>query len=182
MTRTNIGWIILGGCLVAVVVAVFFGQWPMPQQAQAAPPPISLETTQACHGVVEEIVTIQQTVLNERRAGILRGLAPLDAIVAQEFQINTSRCPSDFRMAAMRFIAAEDSARIHAHMDRTGKLGEALTAGVEVFASHGFAIGKAAQSLDAYNQKIADEQKQDLANIQATLLDLAQVAMKYGVK
>jgi hypothetical protein len=38
------------------------------------------------------------------------------------------------------------------------------------------------RSLNGYNEKIADEQKQDLANIQSAQLDLAQMAMKYGVK
>jgi hypothetical protein len=188
MRRKSIGWIILSGCVIAVAVAVFSGLQQMPERAQAAVAPpqqanvVPAETTQDCQAVAAQIVAIQQTILAEKRSGQLKGLAPLDVLVAQEYQIDTSKCPADFRMAVLHFVAAEDVARIHAHMDRTGRLGEALTACVEVAASRGLAIGKATQSWNAYNQKITDEQKQDLANIQSALLDFAQVAMKYGVK
>jgi hypothetical protein len=187
MTRNSTGWIAVCGCLLAVTIAVIGGRDVAPPQAQAAslssqPNAVSPETTQACQAVVQRMVTIQQTILAEKQARQLIGVAPLDVIVPEEYQIDTSKCPADFRMPVLRFVAAEDSARIHAHMDKTGRKEEFLTAGVEVLTTHWFGVGRAAKSLNDFNQKISDEQKQDFANIQAAYLDLAQVAMKYGVK
>jgi hypothetical protein len=102
--------------------------------------------------------------------------------VAQEYQIDTSSCPADFRMAVLRLIAAEDAARQHAHMYTTAKQEIGLETLIGCFAGEPFVVASGVKSAVNYNQKIADEQKQDLAKIQSALLDLAQVAMKYGVK
>ena len=180
--------------LIAIALAALACWWcatsnsplPSPRSADAAPSPrtnfVSPETTRACQSVVYQMVTIQQFVMDEKQSRTIRPLAAMDELVAQEYRIDTSKCPTDFRLATMRFIMAEDSARVHAHMDRTGKADDALVAGMEILATHGLSAGKSLQSMNNYNEKIADEQKQDLANIQSALLDFAQLAMKYGVK
>jgi hypothetical protein len=187
MARKPLGWIILSVCVIAVAAAVYDGRRTMPQIAQAAAPPpqansVSAETTQACQAVVVQLATIQRIVLEEKQSRTIKPQAANDELVAQEYRIDTSKCPTDFRMAELRFVTAEDSARIHAHMDRTGKAEEILGAAVSVYATGGLAAPRSIQSWNAYNEKIADEQKQDLANIQSAFLDFAQVAMSYGVK
>lgn len=103
-------------------------------------------------------------------------------LVAQESRIDTSKCPTDFRMAELRFVTAEDAMCMHTHMDKTGNAEELLDAAMGTVATKGLSAGKSLQSWNDYNEKITDEQKQDLANMQSALLDLSQVAMKYGVK
>jgi hypothetical protein len=131
------GWIILCGCVAATAVGVIAGRDSMPEQAQAASsqivqqPVVSAEITRACQAVAQQIVTIQRTIVNEKRARQLRGLAVYDALVSQEYQVDTSNCPPDFRMTVLRFVTAEDSFRIHAHMDRTGKAEKIVAALVE---------------------------------------------------
>jgi hypothetical protein len=187
MARKSIGWIILSGCMIAVATAVFCGRESVPQTAQAATPPpqanvVSAETTQVCQAVVDQLATIQRIVLEEKRSRTIKPQAANDELVAQEYRIDTSKCPTDFRMAELRFVTAEDSARIHAHMDRTGKAEEILGAAVSLYATGGLSAPKSIRSWNDYNEKIADEQKQDLANMQSAFLDFAQVAMSYGVK
>jgi hypothetical protein len=177
--------------LIAVTLAAMACWWcatsnsplPSPRSAEAAPSPrinsVSPETTRACQSVVYQMVTIQQFVMDEKLSS---PAAAMDELVAQEYRIDTSKCPTDFRMATARFITTENSACIHANMDQTGNAREVLVAGMEMLATHGLSAGRSLQSLNGYNEKIADEQKQDLANIQSAQLDLAQMAMKYGVK
>jgi phage FluMu gp28-like protein len=106
----------------------------------------------------------------------------MDELVAQQSRIDTSKCPNDFRMAVLRYVTAEDTACIHANMDRTGKAGEVLGAAVAFFATSGLSAPRSIESMTDYQEKISDEQKQDLANIQSTMLNLVQIAMNYGVK
>lgn len=183
MTQKSIGWIALYVCLIAVAVAIFDGRRPMPQTAQAATPSqastVSPDTTQACQAVINQMVMIQRITADEMRSAKGNCLAALDECVAQEYQIDTSYCPADFRMAVLRFVVAEDSARIHAHMDKSGQTEAALAACFEMMTPR---FMSAPKSLVGYDEKIADDQKQDLAKIQSAGLDLVQVAMKYGVK
>jgi K+-sensing histidine kinase KdpD len=184
MTNKTIGWTILCGCLVAVAFAVIAGRASTPPAARAASSPEApspFQATQACQAVADRLVTIQKSILNEKRAGELKGLAPLDQLVSQEFQIDTSQCPADFSIAMLRLVMVEDATRIHMHMDRTGKT-EALCAAIFPGLVTPIAAITGAKSLLAYNQKIADEQKRDFANVQSALLNLASVSMKYGVK
>jgi hypothetical protein len=187
MARNSIGWIIVTGCVIAVAVAVFGDRAPLPPTAQAAVAPpqvnvVSAEITQACQVVVAQMATIQRILLDEKQAKAITPQAAMDELVAQEYRIDTSKCPPDFGMAVLRFVTIEDSARIHAHMDKTGRADEILAALVGVVATRGLSACKSIQSWNDYNEKIADEQKQDLSNMQSAFLDLAQVAMKYGVK
>ncbi len=177
--------------LIAIALAALSCWWcatsnsplPSPRTADAAPSPrtnfVSPETTRACQSVVYQMVTIQQFVSDEK---LPSPMAAMDELVAQEYRIDTSKCPTDFRLAVMRLVMAEDSARTRAHLDKTGKAEEALVAGMEINATHGLSTGKSLQSLNDYNEMIADQQKRDLADIQSAQKDLAQVGMKYGVK
>jgi hypothetical protein len=182
MTKKNIGWIALGTCMIAVLMASLLGR-ETPESADASPasPQNSSQPAQACQSVIQRIMTIQQTVIAQKRAGNL-AQTPIDAIVAQESQIDTSQCPQDFRTAVTHFVAAETIASFNARMDPTGRLDRALTAVLQTSATDGFAAPKALAAWDAYSQKVADDQKQDFANIQSALLDLVDVAGKYGVK
>jgi len=159
----------------------------MPQTAQAAAPPpqsnvVPAETTQACQSVLSQIVMIQQILIDEKQSRTIKPLAAFDELVAQEVRIDTSKCPTDFRMAVLRFVAAEDAMRAHLHMDRTGQAEEVLSAAAAFVANHGLSAPRSNQSLSQYHEKISDEQKRDLANIQSTMLDVVQMAMNYGVK
>jgi len=186
MKQKRIGWIALPVCLVAATIAVIGGRQTMPPSARAAAPPqanvVPAETTQACQAVVEQMVTIQRVLVDEERSRTIKRLAALDELVAQEYLIDTSKCPTDFRMAVLRFVAAEDAMCIRAHMDKTGKAEEILGAAVEIFATKGLSAGKSLQSIIGYYESVAGDQKQDLANIQSAMLDLVQAAMNYGVK
>jgi hypothetical protein len=183
MMRKSLGWIALYVCLLAVAFAIFHGPHYAPEPAQAAVAPSEMtpawDTTQACQAVVNQMVTIQRITADEARSAHDRFLSALDECVAQEYQIDTSNCPADFRIAALRFIAAEDSARIHAHIDKTGQAENFLAACFEVMTPR-FTLSS--KSLVDNETRIADEQKQDFAKIQSAGLDLAQVALKYGVK
>jgi hypothetical protein len=171
--------------VISVALAVFSGRGSTPQAAQAAPPPppvnvVPVETTQACQAVLTRIITLQQTLINGKQSGTITPLAAFDKLVAQEYQLDTSKCPTDFRMAVMRFVTAEEFARIHAHLDKTGRAEKFLGVLEGAIVTQGFSTRSSLQS--SSDEKIADEQKRDLANIQSALLNLAQVSMNYGVK
>lgn len=187
MAQKPIGWIALPACMVTVAIAVIGGRRTIPQTAQAAAPPpqsnvVAAETTEACQAVLSQIVTIQQILIDEKRSRTIKSQTPMGELVAQESRIDTSKCPTDFRMAELRFVTAEDAMCMHTHMDKTGNAEELLDAAMGTVATKGLSAGKSLQSWNDYNEKITDEQKQDLANMQSALLDLSQVAMKYGVK
>jgi phage FluMu gp28-like protein len=128
------------------------------------------------------MIAMRRTAMDKKRSGQVKPLTADDQLVAQEYQLDMSKCPADFQLAMFRFMMTEDTARLHAHMDRTGKAEKILGAGVEGFATHGLTTNKSVQSLISYDEKISDQQKKDLANMQAALQDVAQVATKYGVK
>jgi len=178
MTRKSIGWIVLPGCVITVALAVFGSRRSMPQTAQAAAQQpqsnvVPAETTQACQAVMNQITVIQRIVTSEQQAGQLTPLAEVDALVSQETLIETSKCPADFRMSEMRLIGAESTLSRDAHMD-TGKRGDGAARLLFDFWAH--------QSPYEHADKVADEIKRDLDAIQSAILDLDQVAMKYGVK
>ena len=182
MIKKNIGWIALGTFMGAVLIGAIFGrETPQSADASAASPQFSPDNTQACRGVIQQIITIQQTVVSQKHSGKLVE-TPFDAIVARESQIDTSQCPADFRSAMTHFVAAETIASFNARMDQTGELDRALTAIVETSAACGFAAPRTLSAWDPYGQKVDDDRKQDFANIQSALVDLADVASKYGAK
>jgi hypothetical protein len=185
MTRKNIGWIALGTFAFAVLIGAICGR-ETPESADASPslptsPQVTPDNTQGCQAVIRQIITIQQTVISQKHSGDLLA-TPFDTIVARESQIDTSQCPADFRAAMTHFVAAETIASFNARMDRTGELDRALTAIVETSSTYGFAAPRALAAWDAYGQSVPEDQKQDFANIQSALVDLADVASKYGAK
>jgi hypothetical protein len=177
--------------LIAIAVAAVACWWcatssfllPSPRSADAAPSPQAnaeaSETTRACQSVVYQMVAIQQFVIDEK---LPSSVAAMDEMVAQEYRIDTSKCPTDFRLAIARFVTTENSARIRATTDETGNADKELVTGMEMLATHGLSSVKSLQSPNDSNDRIANEQKQDLANIQSAQTDLAQLATKYGVK
>jgi phytoene dehydrogenase-like protein len=182
MTQRNIGWIALGTCIMAVSITALVGRdAPQSADASAAFPQVTADNTQACRAVIGQIITIQQTAISQKHSGNLLS-TPFAAVVAQESQIDTSQCPPDFRAAVTHFIAAETIASFNARMDTTGKLDRAFAASVETSATRGFTSPRGLAAWDAYGQNVDDNQKQDFANIQSALVDLVEVAGKYGVK
>lgn len=119
--------------LIAIALAALSCWWcatsnsplPSPRTADAAPSPrtnfVSPETTRACQSVVYQMVTIQQFVSDEK---LPSPMAAMDELVAQEYRIDTSKCPTDFRLAVMRLVMAEDSARTRTFgQNRKGRRG-----------------------------------------------------------
>jgi hypothetical protein len=187
MKRKSIGWVALPACLVAVSIAVIGGRATTPRSARAASSKsranfVSPETTQACQDIIDQMIAMQRTAMDKKRSGAVKPLTADDQLVAQEYQLDMSKCPADFQLALFRFMMTEDTARLHAHMDRTGKAERILGVVVEGVTPQYFAAGKSVQSLIRYNEELTDQQKRDLANMQAALKDVAQVATKYGVK
>jgi hypothetical protein len=182
MTQKNIGWIALGTCIIAVSIAAFFGrEAPQSAEASAASPQVSVDNTQACQAVIQQIIVIQQAVISQKHSGKLVE-TPFEAVVARESQIDTSQCPADFRSALTHFVATETIASFNAGMDRTGGFDEALTAILETSATDGLASPRTLAAWDACRKKAADGQQQDFGNIQSALVDLVGIAAKYGVK
>jgi hypothetical protein len=158
---------------------------PSPASMLVAPeqaPDVAPETTAACQSVVNQMATIRRVVNNELQSGTIKADAANDELVDQELQIDTSKCPTDFRIALLRFITSEDAARMHAHTDKTGRCDEALATGIEILATHGVASGKTLQPWNDLNQMVTDDQKQDFSNMQSAYLNFAQAAAKYDVK
>lgn len=182
MTQKNIGWVALGTCIIAVLIAAIFGR-PAPQSADAsdASPQVSADKTQACQAVIQQIIAIQQAVISQKQSGKL-GQTPFEAVVARESQIDTSACPADFRTAMTHFVAAETIASFNAGIDRTGGFNEILTAILETSATDGLASPRTLAAWDACKKKAAVDEQQDFANIQSALVDLVGIAAKYGVK
>jgi hypothetical protein len=177
--------------LFAIALAVLTCWWcatyksplPSPDSASAAASQdtnaVSAQTTQACQAVVDQMVSIQQFVMDEK---LSNRVAAMDELVAQEYRIDASKCPADFRLAISRIVSAENSARMRTNTDQSGNANEALLAGMEIFATRGPSAGKSVQSSSAYSEKIADNQNQDLSNVRSALRDFVQLATKYGVK
>jgi hypothetical protein len=173
--------------LIGITLAILACWWcaskrsplPSPESVSAAPTPqanaVSPAVSRACQSVVYQIVTIQQFVMDQKLSS---PVAALDELVAEEYRIDTSKCPTDFRMAIARFVTAENSARIHAGVDKTGNACSELVAAIETITTRGMST----PSWNNTTEKIGNHQNQDLANIQSAQSDLTQLAMKYGVK
>ena len=183
MMRKSIGWLALYGCLIVVGYASIDRSRWSPQSAQAKPAPSDAaqtwNTTQACQAVINQVLMVQRITADEVRSANSKCFPALDECVTQEYQIDTSNCPADFRLAVLHFTAAQDLARIHAHMDKTGQTEAALAACVELMIPRFASAPKPA--FDA-QVNLADGPKQDMAKIESAGWDLVQVAMKYGVK
>jgi len=177
--------------LIGITLAVLACWWfatsksplPSPVSANAEPPEqataVSAETTQACQSVVYQIVAIQQFVMDEKLSS---PFAAMDELVAQEHRIDASKCPTDFRQAMARLVSTETTARTHASMDQTGNADEALLARMEMFATQGPSTRGSVPALNDNDETFSEAQRQDLAGIRSALLNLAQMARKYGVK
>jgi hypothetical protein len=57
-----------------------------------------------------------------------------------------------------------------------------LTAVLETSATEGLVAPRTLAAWTANSQKVAEDQKQDFVNIKAALVDLVEVAGRYGVK
>jgi hypothetical protein len=187
MTPKPIGWIALPACVIAVLISVIGGRTTSPRTAQAAQFQSQaysrhLETTaQSCQNVINQLIAMQRIAIDNKYSLNAKPLTADDRLIAQEYQLDMSKCPADFQLAMFRFMMTEDTARLHAHTDKTGNSEKILGAVIQEVVAHGFA-GKSIQSPAGQNAAITDQQKKDLTKMQGALLDVAQVAAKYGVK
>jgi hypothetical protein len=184
MKRKSIGWVALPACLVAVAISVIGGRTTTPRSAQAGitrprANAVPTETTQACQDVIDQMIAMQRTSMDKKRSGSVKPMTADDQLVAQEYQLDMSKCPEDFQLALFRFMMTEDTARLHAHMDKTGNSEKVIGAVIEGVATKGFSASK---SLISYNEKVTDQQKKDLAKIETAWQDVVKTAKKYGVK
>jgi hypothetical protein len=130
-------------------------------------------TTQACQAAMIQLNAAECVLHDDVKFQKQKPLPAFDECVAKQHQIDTTNCPPDFRMAVLRLLAAEDALSMHIHMD-VGKKSD-------------LAVRVIFDTLDrkspyAYADKVSDEIKHDLAEVQSSWLDLDQVAMKYGLK
>jgi hypothetical protein len=187
MNRKSIGWTALSICLAAVSLTSFGGKEESPQSAQAATPSperiaIPAQTAQACQAVTDQLLIIHRVNVAEVNAKAQQPLAALDELVSLQSRIDKSACPADFRLALVRFIAAENAARIHARLNKSGLSDAFFAAGVECIAADGLSAFRNTKPPNAASPIILQREKQDFAAIQSTFLDFARIAIKYGVK
>ncbi|HEY1922807.1 MAG TPA: hypothetical protein VGG44_08565 [Tepidisphaeraceae bacterium] len=187
MKRKSIGWIALPACLVAVSIAIHSGHAITPRTAQAASFKsranlVPSETTQACQDVINQMIAMQQATLDKKRLTKINPLTADDQLVAQEYQLDMSKCPADFQLAMFRFMMTEDTARLHAHRDKTSQAEKILAAVIEASSTRGYAAPKLIPSPGEYRDQATDQQKKDLANMVKAWRDVALIASKYGAK
>jgi hypothetical protein len=130
-------------------------------------------TTSACQAAMVQLNAAEHAADDDLKFQKLKPLAALDECVANQHQVNTTECPPDFRMAVLRFLAAEDSLSMHVHMD-VGKKGDLALRVLFDIVDRNSPYG--------YADRVSDEIKHDLAEVQSSWLDLDQEAIKYGVK
>jgi hypothetical protein len=190
MNRKSIGWVALAVCIAAVALASFGGRGETPQSAQAAAsfpryasaPAISPQTTQACQAVTDQVFIIHRVNVAEVNAKTLKPVAALDELVSLQSRIDKSECPADFRTALVRFIGAENAARIHAHLNKTDLSEAFFAASEQCIASRGLSAFSGANSSGAGNRMTLGREQQDSANIQSAFAEFSKIAIKYGVK
>lgn len=119
MNHKSFGWAAVLGCILSVMIAVIGGRETQPPSAQAywSQGNWSIQDQQACQAVMNQMNAIRQTAWNEKLAGQATQLSAMDDLVSRESQIDTAKCPADFRRAEARFVAAQNTLSVDAHMD-----------------------------------------------------------------
>jgi hypothetical protein len=166
-----IGWTAVAVCVFSVAMAVIGSNQAAPQSADAAFYWPNAQA-QACQTVMSRLDTLQRNALATNEAGRMTAMAAVDYCVAQEAQINISRCPADFRMAVARYIAAENTLSMDARMNSGNQASQVMTVLMQVYGR---------QSMNSYSSA-SDEMQGDLANFQNAAQKLDQTAMKYCLR
>jgi hypothetical protein len=173
MNHKSFGWAAVFGCILSVAIAVIGGRETQPPSAQASQGGWSAQDGQACRAVVNQMNSIRQAVWNEKLTGQATELAAMDDLVSRESQIDTAQCPADFRKAAARYIAAQNTISVDAHIDYE-KNGAAAFRAMFDNDSAQYALNSATNTTDAM--------KGDLQATRSAAADFQQVAAKYGAK
>jgi hypothetical protein len=74
---------------------------------------------QACKDVLGKLDEIRQTVSDQHANGHSAPLTAIDDLVSQQSEVGTIQCPAEFRAAEARFMAAENTLAVDAHIDFT---------------------------------------------------------------
>jgi hypothetical protein len=173
MNHKSFGWVIVFGCILSVALAIFGSREIQPQAAQANTAGWSLQTTQACEAVINQLDAIHQAIWNEKVNGQATQMTAMDDLVNKQSQVDTAQCPADFRAAEARFMAAQNTLAVDAHID-SAKNGEAAFRAMFDNDSNRYSQDLAASASDGL--------KADLAAAKTAADNFHQLTAKYGAK
>jgi hypothetical protein len=173
-----VGWAAVVACIFSVAIAVLNGGQPAPQSASAASfslpnPAWQNQATQPCQTVMNRIAYLQRSALTAQKTGRINPVTTIDDCIAQQAKINVSRCPSDFRYAVARYIAAENTISLDARMNEGGQATSALAVMMRVYAH---------QSPDSYGKFTSEQVQSDVTNLQDAARQLDRMAERYCVR
>lgn len=168
-----VGWAAVSGCIFSVGMAVLGGRESTPQTASAASytlrvPVWSHGETQACQAVINRMSQLRHNALAAKESGGMTPMAAVDYCIAGEAQIDISRCPSDFRLAVARYIAAENSLSADARINAGRQANDAMAILMHTYAH---------ESVNSYGAP--EELQGDLTNLQNAQNHLDLMAAKY---
>jgi hypothetical protein len=115
MNHKSFGWAAVFGCVFSVALAVVANREMQPRSAQAST--AGIQGPQACKAVMGKLDAIRQTVWNRHTDGNSSQLTAIDDLVSQQSEVDTIQCPAEFRAAEARFMAAENTLAVDAHID-----------------------------------------------------------------
>jgi hypothetical protein len=175
MNHKSFGWAAVLGCILSVTIAVIGGRETRPPSAQAdwGQGHWSVQDQQACQAVMNQMHAVRQTAWNEKLNGQATQLSAMDDLVSRESQIDTAKCPADFRRAEARFAASQDTLSVDAHMDYQQN-GDCAFRAMFDHDSAQYSSHLAANASDAM--------KRDLQQARDAAQDFEQIAAKYGAK
>jgi hypothetical protein len=175
MNHKSFGWAAVLGCILSVAIAVIGGRETQPPAAQAGwgQGTWSVQDAQACQSVMNQLHAISQAAWNEKQNGEATELSAMDDLVSRESQIDTAKCPADFRRAEARFVAAQNTLSVDAHMDYQNNGDCAFRATFDNDSAQ-YSLHLAANA--------SDGMKRDLQQAQNAAQNFGQIAVKYGAK
>jgi hypothetical protein len=145
---------------------------PIQQPRVSAEPAISAEPTiSPCQYSINQIVGIVKD--EHGRIDRSQPLAAIDRCVARQDQIDFSRCPRDFQIAAADFVQAEKILCRDAHID-------AYTEPQVI--EHAFFAVYAHQSPYDSLDRMSDRMKRDVDNFQSAAFNLIEASSNHDVK
>jgi hypothetical protein len=174
MNHKSFGWAAVLGCILSVTIAVIGGHETRPPSAQAYwQGNWSAQDQQACQTVMNKMNAIHQAAWSEKLNGQATQLSAMDDLVCRESQIDTANCPADFRRAEARFVAAQNTLSVDAHMDYQNNGNCAFRAMFDHDSAR-YSLHLAADASDAMRRDL--QQTRDAAE------DFDQMAARYGAK
>jgi hypothetical protein len=170
MSIRFIGWTAVLVCVFSVMMAVIGSNQATPQSASGYSVPMWQNSqAQACQKVMNRLDSLQRNALAANESGRMTPMAAVDNCVARQAQIDISKCPSDFRMAVARYIAAENTLTMDARMNSGNQAGQTMDTLMRVYGR---------QPMNSFGNA-PEEMRGDLANFQSAARQLNQMAAKY---